>query len=184
LLSPLFVKERITRPELVALGLALIRVVLTVGVQGDGELLGIVLALTAAFLYAGHIVVGGKVMKQVDALLATTITMLAAGVSYGSVVAVGGFQPPHTLVGWGAIFGAALCSIIAIGAFFAGLERVGSTNVAILSTIEPIVTVLLAALLLGEEIKLIRLVGGLFILAAVVFLARADIAEAQEGGPV
>ena len=44
-------------------------------------------------------------------------------------------------------------------------------------------TVLLAALLLGEEIKLIRLVGGLFVLAAVVFLARADIAEAQEGGP-
>jgi drug/metabolite transporter (DMT)-like permease len=60
----------------------------------------------------------------------------------------------------------------------AGLERVGSTNAAVLSTVEPLVVVLLAALFLGEAIQPLRLAGGLCILATVVFLARAEFAAA------
>jgi drug/metabolite transporter (DMT)-like permease len=60
----------------------------------------------------------------------------------------------------------------------AGIERVGSTNAAVLSTIEPVVVVLLAALLLGEAVEPLRLIGGLFILLTVAFLARTEFAGA------
>jgi drug/metabolite transporter (DMT)-like permease len=69
-------------------------------------------------------------------------------------------------------------SIIAIGAFMADIERVGSTNAAVLSTVEPVVVVLLAALLVGEQVEPLRLAGGLCILLTVVFLARTEFAGA------
>jgi len=57
----------------------------------------------------------------------------------------------------------------------AGLERVGPTNAATLSTIEPVVTVVLAALILDESITPLRILGGLMILLAVIILTRSEL---------
>ena len=177
LLAVVVLKEPITRPKLIALGLALIGTVFTIGPSGGGRSLGIVLALTAALLYAIYILAGDTVMRQASALPATTVIMVAA-VVYSGIVAIRGFKSPSTTLGWGAIFATAIISIVAIGTFLAGLERVGSTNAAVLSTVEPLVVVLLAALFLGEAIQPLRLAGGLCILVTVVFLARAEFAAA------
>ncbi|WP_347316177.1 EamA family transporter, partial [Ralstonia pseudosolanacearum] len=48
-----------------------------------------------------------------------------------------------------------------------------------LSTLEPVVTVALAALLLGESIGAAQMAGGALILAGVLWLTRAD---ARPGG--
>jgi drug/metabolite transporter (DMT)-like permease len=64
-------------------------------------------------------------------------------------------------------------TVAAITWFFAGLKRVGPTRASTLSTVEPAVTVALAALMLDERIALVQLAGGALILAAVVLLARA-----------
>ena len=55
---------------------------------------------------------------------------------------------------------------------FAGLRRIGPTRASTLSTIEPVVTVALAALVLDERIASIQLGGGALILVAAVLLAR------------
>jgi len=177
LLSVFVLKERVTRAKVIALGLALVGTVLTIGPSGKGETEGIVLALSAALLYAGYIVVGGRLMKRVEAFPATAVIMLATGVTYGGIVVARGFESPRTAVGWGAILASALFSIIALGTFFAGLERIGSTNAAILSTVEPLVTVGLAVVLLGEELEFARIIGGLCILGAVAVLGRGGIVE-------
>ena len=56
---------------------------------------------------------------------------------------------------------------------------VGLTNAATLSTIEPVVTVILAALVLDEAITPLRIAGGVMILLAVILLTRSRLA-AQE----
>ena len=167
-------REPLTRPRVVALGLALAGTALTIGPGGGGETLGIVLALGAALIYAGYIVVGGKVMEQAEAIPATAVIMLAAALSFGSLGTVQGMKFPQSAIGWQAIAAIAACSIIALGGFFAGLKRIGPANAAILSTVEPLVAVGLAALLLNERLAPIQFVGGLCILIAVVFLARDD----------
>jgi hypothetical protein len=58
--------------------------------------------------------------------------------------------------------------------FFAGLERVGPTNASTLSTVEPAVTVALAAWVLGEAISFMRILGGIMIIVAVIILARSE----------
>ena len=54
--------------------------------------------------------------------------------------------------------------------FLVGLRHVGAGRAAVLSTIEPLVTVLLAALVLEERIGLHQLVGGALILTAILWL--------------
>jgi len=66
---------------------------------------------------------------------------------------------------------------MAIIAFFAGLERVGPTNASVLSTFEPVTTVILAFLFLEEEIGPMRVMGGILILVAVILLAKSEFKE-------
>jgi len=82
-------------------------------------------------------------------------------------LAVAGFFVPDAA----GIFQTAMAATVLPGVtFLAGLHRIGPTHAAMLSTLEPVVTVLLAALLLGELIRPVTLVGGGLILAAVLLL--------------
>ncbi len=131
--------------------------------------------MLAALLYAGYIVAGDVLLRQVEAFPATTVIMLAAGAAYGVIVIFGNFKLPDATMGWWAIGASAIFSIVALGALFAGVERIGSANAAILSTVEPIVTVVLAGALLGEKIEALQLAGGMCILSAVVILGRSEL---------
>jgi drug/metabolite transporter (DMT)-like permease len=54
--------------------------------------------------------------------------------------------------------------------FMAGLARVGPSTASIASTVEPPVTVALAWIVFGETLGPLQLVGGAFVLSAVVLL--------------
>jgi drug/metabolite transporter (DMT)-like permease len=76
-----------------------------------------------------------------------------------------------TAAGWGWLAGLAVVStVIAIGLFFAGLSRVGPTNAAILATVEPLVTALLAFAVFGETLGAVQIAGAAFIIVAVLVL--------------
>jgi len=173
--SVLLFKERMTGLKLLALLLAITGTVLTIGPGGGGQLLGILLAMTAPFIYAAYILVGSRILRQVPVLSSSIVVMISASLVFGGAVAVKGLNLPHTWLGWGGILGIALPStVIAIITFFAGLERVGPTNASVLSTFEPVTTVILAFLFLGEEIGPMRITGGALILMAVILLAKSE----------
>ncbi len=80
---------------------------------------------------------------------------------------------PRTPLGWAAVLAVALVStVIAIVTFFAGMERVGPVKASTLSTFEPVVTVILAAVVLREAISFTQMLGGALILMAVIVLVR------------
>lgn len=173
LLSVTFLGERLTRVRAAALGLAVAGSALTIGPVGSGRTLGIVLGVTAAVIYSGYITVGAAVTPRAGAIPASTVIMTSAAVVYGVLTLV--LRPvfPTGTQGVLAIVGVALiATVVAIVTFFAGLARIGPTEASTLSAFEPAVTVALAALLLGERIGALQLLGGALILAAVVVLAR------------
>jgi drug/metabolite transporter (DMT)-like permease len=97
--------------------------------------------------------------------------MLSAGIVFGGLTLVRGFQAPTTLEGWLAIAGIVFIStIFAMLSFFAGLERIGATNAAMLSTFEPVTTVILASLFLNESVGFSTVLGGGLILSAALLL--------------
>ena len=179
LLSALVLKEKVTRVKIVALALALIGTALTVDPQG-GQLVGALMAISAAAIYSVYIIVGTNVMKHVSAAQSSTVIFASAGVVFGSITAVNGAHFPTANSGWFAMLGIVLiATVIPVITFLAGLGMVGPTNAAMLSTLEPVVTVLLAAWLFGEQLPAVALVGGGLILVAVILLTRNELREVK-----
>jgi drug/metabolite transporter (DMT)-like permease len=175
LLSATVLREKITRPTVLALMLALVGLGLTVGPAG-GQLLGILLAIAAAMIYSVYILIGTQVLKQVSPILSATVIFGSAGVASGLLMLAGGPHWPASASGWATIGTIViLATVVPMVTFFGGLERIGPTNAALLSTLEPAVTVLLAAILLGENLKPLSLLGGGLILLAVVLLTRSEL---------
>jgi len=175
ILSMIFLNEMPTRVKAIALLLALVGAALTVG-PVSGQLIGALMAITAALVYSIYIIVGSNVMRHVSAFQSSTVIFASAGAVYGALTFANGANFPQTSSGWLVILGIVLLStVIPVVTFLAGLERVGPTNAAMLSTIEPIVTVLLATWLFGDKLLPIVLVGGFLILIAVVILTRAEM---------
>ncbi len=183
ILSAIFLREKVTAVKVVSLVLALSGAALTVDPDG-GQLMGVALIIAAALVYSVYIVVGANVMKHVSAFQSSAVIFMSAGAVYGMLTFANGVHLPQSSVGWLAMLGMIVFStIIAITTFLAGLEIVGPTNAAMLSTLEPVVTVLLAAWLFGERLSPLTLLGGGLILAAVIALTRAELKnrEKREG---
>jgi drug/metabolite transporter (DMT)-like permease len=181
-LAALWLAERLTLVKGAALVLCLGGSALMVG-GGHGEPIGIALALTAAVVYSLYIVAGARLTRHVDPLATTAIVCLSAAAVFCAVSIVRIFmgappQLPTTPLSWAALVAIALISTVtAMLAFFAGLTRLGAARTSMLSTLEPVVTVLLAAILLGERLAPLQWAGGVAVLAAVLWLVRAG------GGP-
>jgi len=177
ILSVLVLRERITSIKIIALILALVGTSLTVDPAG-GQLIGALMAIAAATIYSVYIIVGTNVMKQVSAFQSSTVIFASAGAVFGIITLIHGAHLPTVNSGWYAMTGIVLIStVIPVVSFLKGLEMIGPTNAAMLSTLEPVVTVLLAAWLFQERLNPIALLGGGLILVAVILLTRNELRE-------
>jgi len=166
----------LTPLHLGAIALALAGCALTVGDAGRGSALGVLFGLAGAFIYANYIVVGSRLPRDLSPIAATAVVTTSAALVYAAIGAARGLRLPGTPAGWWAIVAiGVVCTVVAVSLFLAGLERIGPVRASIYSTVEPVFTVLLAALFLGEAITPVRIVGGGLILGAVLLLARADL---------
>ncbi len=180
LLSWLVLRHPLSRPQLLALVLALAGSLLTIGRAGDGAPLGIALGVGAALIYSVYILVGARLPAQVTPTASTAVVTSSAAVVYGLVALSSGVRLPVTPDGWLAVVAVAVVgTVMAIVFFLAGLERLGAVKASVYSTLEPAFTLALAAALLGEPVTLPRLGGGALILGAVLLLARADLTRSS-----
>jgi drug/metabolite transporter (DMT)-like permease len=175
LLAAALLKAPLTRAKQVSLLVAVLGAALTVGPVGSGNVLGIALGVTAALIYACYILAATRVTAGVEALSSSAVIVTSAAVVFLGLVAARGNAMPMTWTGWLAAFAIAVVStVVAVLAFLGGLARIGPTDTATVSTLEPVVTLLLAVAVLGETLAPLQLVGGACILAAVVRLARGN----------
>lgn len=176
IISAVALKERITPIRGVALVFAFIGTALTIGLDPRGTPAGIALAAGAALIYAGYIVVGGRVMRRAAPIPASTVIMLSAAAVFVTIAAARGPRLPESPEGWLGVAAMALLStVIPVVAFLASVELIGPGNASLISTFEPVVTVGLAIALYGDTLDVPRIAGGALILAAVALLARREL---------
>lgn len=192
LLAVLLLHEPLTRVKGLALGLALAGTALAVGPM-SGQALGVLLGITCGVVYAVYIVIGGDVMKQVSPVQSAAVIFTTAAAGNGLLMLLAGPRWPVSVSGWGAIVGlVVLTTLLPVAAFLAGLKRIGPTNAAMLSTLEPVVTVVLASWWLHETLSPVTLLGGGLILSAVLLVTQGEfrrrqpsaVDRASEGSPV
>jgi drug/metabolite transporter (DMT)-like permease len=130
----------------------------------------LVFAIASPTIYTGYILIGERVMSSVPAVAASAVIFTGAAFAFCVLAALNHqLMPPGNANGWAVGVGIALVpTMVAISLFLAGLPRVGAARAALLSTWEPVVTVVLAALILGDRLSLLQAAGGLLVIMAVV----------------
>jgi len=148
-------------------------VALVSGAQPDGiDPLGVGVLLFAAVVYAGYITVSRVVLDEIDAATLTAHVVPAAALTFvGFGLVRGSLFVPTTGVQWGVVVGVAIvATAVPILAFFTAIASIGASRTSVVSTFEPVFTVALGALLLGEVVTLATVVGGAAVLAGVVLV--------------
>ena len=167
-------REKLSLLQVVGLILSLIGIYcLLGGGQFKLNVVGVGLALASGLFFAiNALEIGRGQTKSMDNMVLTFYLSLFAALGtlcFGLLTNDLHFQLDRN--GWVAmgILGL-VCTVFAIGAFSMAVRIIGSAKTAILNTFEPVTSIVLGALLLGEKMSGIMILGsGLIIAAAVIF---------------
>lgn len=189
LASVLWFGERLDRTRWAALGISMAGVVLVVAGAGDlGSLdaLGIGLAFIGALAQTFYALAAHHGFRAVPGAQAAAFTMGGAAILYLVLFALIGRLPevgqplasiaalwPVTVAG---VVGAGLATVCFIG----GIRLLGAPRATILSTLEPVVGVGLAAILFGTLPTAMQVAGGALIIAAGIVLQLRPSGEIAE----
>jgi len=184
-----------------ALVLATLGVALAVGnieTSTAPPLGGLLLMLASPVIYTVWIVlaarfsgerrtgVGREAAGGADPVVAGVLMMTATAATYWlSALAAGRPVLPAQIppVAWGGVVGVGVIStFVAIQAFYGGAHRIGAARASLVSTVEPVWTIGLAGLLLGESLTPLQLVGGGLILFGVVLAQTGSGASPPSAG--
>lgn len=173
LLSFLIGDEQFNWPKGASLVICLLGLFFILGISFTGlNQTGILLGLSGAMIYSCYILIGNRVLKDVHSLVATTYVASAAAFTFAAYsTATGQLILDLPLQGWLALTGTATFgTILGILGFFAGITKIGAANASIISTLEPVLTVLLSVLVLGEQLTLLQGFGGFLVIASILLL--------------
>lgn len=165
--------ERANRTRLTALAVCFAGLVLVMGASvGAVSASGLLLGMAAAFGQACHVLLSHAILFDLPPLLTAGWSALAtAGAFFLYGVLSGDLMWNMTWVAWGAVFGTALfANFIGISLFFLGMRLVGPSNASIVMNLEPVLTVVLAVLFLGETLEWEQALGGGILLGGLCIL--------------
>jgi drug/metabolite transporter (DMT)-like permease len=184
ILARIFIGEPFTTRRLTSLILALIGCSLTAGVwlQG-GDLRGLLLMLASVLVIAVFIVASHPVLKASPELGGSAVILTATAVVTAAVTALAtNFAIPGGARVLVIIFLlGALSTALPVTLFLVGIKWIGPARAAVFSTMEPVFTVILAGLLLGERLSPLQMLGGGLILFAVIWLRLEKPLREQPG---
>jgi drug/metabolite transporter (DMT)-like permease len=184
-------QQRLSLQKVIAVTLAVAGIALVIGIAGigsnDGRSLrldsyGLIAALLASFSFAFYNVAGHRILGRYDRWRVLVWTLAAAAAFWLLVnppwkVAAAHYAPAQ----WIFLFVFSMISVLgAFSLYFLGLQHLEPTRAIIASCLEPVFSILLAALLLGEVLRPIQTLGIVFVLAAIVIVQRPSRSIAEE----
>ena len=173
LLAALRKTEKLTTVRVIALTLALAGVTIMVGAPTEKlHPIGVMLALGSALLYSAYLPALEHVQEGVPAIFATLLLIAGAAITFViAALLMGELYVPSSIAVWSEIFVLALVStVIAFLTLIKGLAVLGPVRTAIIATVEPFFTATLGVLVLGNQLSVSTLVGGILIAAAVLLI--------------
>jgi drug/metabolite transporter (DMT)-like permease len=173
LLAFLVEREKLTARLLLALAVSLAGVALVLGSSlGVASSAGVLLALGAAVVYSRYITLANRVLRSVEPVVAlAVVTLVTSAVYVGLGLAAGRLRfdfAPATWLPIALMIG--VSTLLAILAFFRGLEILGSSTASIVSMTEPLFTIGFSILLFGDRLSWQQIVGGVLVLGGTVLV--------------
>jgi drug/metabolite transporter (DMT)-like permease len=169
-----FLKDEEMFPQkIIALLVSAVGLILVLGPAFNSvDIRGVLAILLAAVMYANYIVFSNRVLKEVHWLPSSSIVSMSAAVFF---LIIGLFTGEIDLfVPWQVFAcgtGIALFStVLAIGGLYAGISMIGPSKASIVSTVEPVVTVILAFIIFSERLSAAQLVGACLIIISIAYI--------------
>ena len=167
-------RQRLTPRKAALAAASFAGILLTVRNDLAGTPVGLAFGIGAALIYTNYILVGEHLTPRTGVIPAATVIVLSAAVMFCLGTLVEGVRWPGTTGGWLAVAGiAVLGTALATVTFFAGVQRIGAGDAATLSTLEPVVALVLAFVFLGEQLGAVQLAGALLVIASAALLGRS-----------
>lgn len=178
---PLFVafwllldRHPLSRLTIFRLGLALPGIFLLLQNGGASvDLVGAVMMLGAAILYALHLIINQRILYEVPAPTVAFYTLSAMAITVSAAYLFFDRQVPASTVTWWPILAMALITFLSRLALFQGVKHLGGLQTAILGLGELIITIVLSLIWLGDRLSLIQWIGA-GLLSASLFLVGYD----------
>jgi drug/metabolite transporter (DMT)-like permease len=194
LVAWLLFRERPAAPLLVAIpvamgGVVLISGVLDDGAYGDDPTRGVIYGVLTGVAYTGFLLTlrhGSSDLRRVagplcDATLASALLTIPAGLALGDL----DFWPSLSAQGWLIVL-ALSAQVLGWLLITVSLPRLPAVVTSVLLTLQPVCSVLLAAILLGEDPSPLQLLGVAAILSGLLLASaarrRRDVVPPDGGG--
>jgi len=182
-------EEHLTAPKMGSVLLAITGIALVIGLFRHGGIqldpIGVVAALIAAFSFSYYNIGGHYLLARYDRWTVLLYTTLAASLFWLIV------NPPNKIAA--AHYSASTWLFLAVFSFlsvllpfafyFAGLERLVPTKAIIASCLEPVFSILIAAIALKEVVGPVQAIGIVMVLGAIV-LAQKSRSALQRVDPI
>jgi probable blue pigment (indigoidine) exporter len=131
------------------------------------EVLGLLAAVGAAFTRMAMLLITRAALVGADARL---VTWYMLGSSMAVFVAVSlvtwNWHAPHTAMGWVSFTGIGLTTTIAFLTLYVSTQRIGPFRTALYMNLEPLMTAVLSAILLGDRLSPLQVAGGVVMIVA------------------
>ena len=179
-LSPLLLKEKLNKLRILGVIVAIVGIAAVSGIFGGiGKLSakGVLLGLSAALFYAGVVMLNKKLVGMSSYEI--TLTQLAVSFAVLTLYAV----LTKDILAFESIDKSSLLWLISAGVihtgiayalYFGAIKAVKAQSAAILGYVDPVVAIILSAILLGERLGAIEIIGAILILGSTLMCELTD----------
>lgn len=179
-------RTKATLPRVAAVILAVIGCALVIGLIGAGRFqvnaIGLVAAILASFSFAFYNIGGHDILARYDRWKVLLYT-LASAAAFWLIV-----NPPWKIVAahydhgqWLFLFVFAMTSVLLpFSLYFGGLQHLEPTSAIVTSCLEPVFSIILAAILLNETVRPLQVLGIVVVLSATVLVQMPERGVREE----
>ena len=172
--------QKPTMQRVAAVALAVTGIALVIGIFGSGgfrlDAIGVLAALGAAFSFAFYNVGGHSILARYDRWTVLLYVIFSASLFWIVV------NPPWKIIAahysgnqWLFLLVFSMVSVLApFSLYFAGLQHLEPTRAIVVSCLEPVFSIVIAAVTLGEVMKPLQTVGIVLVLIAIVVVQLPD----------
>ena len=136
--------------------------------DSTASIVGMALAGAAALLMTAVILLSARILKT-DNVRAVTVHMHISGAACFVAISLfaGDFSLPQTDSGWVGLVAVPVFYTIAVTTFFAGIAFIGGVRTSLVMNLEPVASIALGFILLGQVLSGYQLLGAAIVIAAV-----------------
>jgi len=178
--------QKATLQRVAAVGLAVTGIALVIGIFGSRgfrlDAIGVMAALAAAFSFAFYNVGGHSILARYDRWTVLLYVIFSASLFWLLV------NPPWKIAAahysgeqWLFLLVFSLISVLApFSLYFAGLQHLEPTRAIVVSCLEPVFSIVIAAAALGEVMRPLQTAGIVLVLVAIVVVQLPDPRWSEE----